>query len=173
MRTFQFTKGNVQVVVKCDLIDPQAEHMTIMEIRGAKGTEFESIFPWNVGATLYRPELLAWFAKYSAAWTGKEYGGLSVVELNDASAIKTLTITPDITDATKATVRIHIKNSSGYEVGHQDVELTDEVDAEVDVVMGFTYSFEPISTGAAWTDAAPDAITVDGDETVTLAITVS
>lgn len=173
MRTFQFTKGNIQIVVKCDLIDPQAEHMTIMEIRGAKGTEFETIFPWHVGSTLYRPELVAWFGNYAAVWTGKEYGGATVVDLLDPQMVKKMTITPDITGGETAKVKISVRNPIGLDMGSQEINLTDATDVEVDVLLGYTYSFAVVGTGASWTTSAPDAIEVDGDETVTLAITVS
>ena len=173
MRQFQFTKGEIQATVKVDIIDAKTQLCTIMEIRGGKGNEFESIFPWKIGAVVYRQSILDWFANYAAVWTGYEYGGAEIVALNDSDAVKTLTITPDITGNTKATVRMHIKNSDGYEVGYKDIEITDEVDVEEDVMLGFKYSFTPISTGAAWTSTAPSEITVDGDETVTLAITVS
>lgn len=172
MRTFQFTKGNIQVVVKCDLIDPQAEHMTIMEIRGAKGTEFETIFPWHVGSTLYYPELTVWFGNYSAAWTGIEYGGAEVVALNDATLAKTLTITPTVINGTKATVKIIVKNSSNVVVDEKAVELTSGTAATVPIEIGFKYSFE-LAEGDAWTSgSAPEEIACDGDESVSLGITV-
>lgn len=172
MRTFQFTKGNIQVVVKCDLIDPQAEHMTIMEIRGAKGTEFETIFPWNKGSVLYRQDLVAWFGNYSAAWTGIEYGGAEVVALNDATLAKTLTITPTVTNGTKTTVKIIVKNSSNVVVDEKTVELTSGSAATVPIEIGFKYSFE-LAEGDAWTSGvAPDEITCDGNESVSLGITV-
>ena len=67
MRQFQFTKGEIQVMVKVDLIDAQAQLFTIMEIRGGKGNEFETIFPWHQGSVLLRSDLVGWFDNYSAA----------------------------------------------------------------------------------------------------------
>ncbi len=173
MRTFQFTKGGLQVVVKCDLIDPKAEHMTIMEIRGAKGTEFETIFPWYVGSTLYRPQLIAWFGNYAAAWTGKEYGGAEVVDLNDPDAVKTMTITSTITNGNKANLKIVCRNSSNVVINEEIVELSNAAATSVPVTIGFKYSFELVGEGDAWTaGSAPDAVTVDGDESVSIGITV-
>lgn len=173
MRTFQFTKGGLQVAVKCDLIDPKAEHMTIMEIRGAKGTEFETIFPWHVGSTLFRPQLIAWFGNYAAAWIGKEYGGAEVVDLNDPDAVKTMTITSTITNGNKANLKIVCRNSDNVIVGKQVVELSNSATTAVSVTIGFKYSFELIGEGDVWTaGSAPDAVTVDGDESVSIGITV-
>lgn len=173
MRQFQFTKGEIQAFVKCDIIDPATQLFTIMEIRGGKGNEFESIFPWHQGSTLFLGELKQWFAKYSAAWTGIEYGGSEVIQMNDSSLAKTLTITPSITGDTKATVKIKVKNSDEYVVDEKTVELTDSTDSEVDIQIGFKYEFELVS-GESWTSgAAPDAIVCDGDETASLGITVS
>lgn len=173
MRQYQFVKGEVNAWVKCDLIDPKAEHMTIMEIRGAKGTEFETIFPWVQGSTLYRHQLVAWFGKFAAAWTGKEYGGATVVDLNDPDAAKTLTITPTVTNGNKASVKIVCKNSDNLVVGEEVVELTTSTDKTVGVTVGFKYSFELVGAGDAWTSgAAPSEITVDGNETAEIGITV-
>lgn len=172
MRQFQFTKGGIQVFVKCDIIDPETQLFTIMEIRGGKGNEFESIFPWHQGSTLFLGELKQWFAKYSAAWTGIEYGGLEVIQMNNSSLAKTLTITPTITNGTKAEVKVVVKNSDGYIVDTKNVELTDGSTSEVAIQIGFNYSFELVS-GESWTSgAAPDSITCDGDESASLGITI-
>ena len=173
MRQFQFTKGAVQVLVKVDLIDPDAKLFTIMDIMGMKGTEFETIFPWNKGSVLYRQDLVAWFGNYSAAWTGIEYGGAEVVALNDATLAKTLTITPTVTNGTKATVKIVVKNSSNVIVDEKVVELTSGTNATVAIEVGFKYSFVLMGDGDVWTSgAAPDEITCDGNESVSLGITV-
>ena len=173
MRQYQFVKGAVDVLVKCDLIDPKAEHMTIMEIRGAKGTEFETIFPWAQGSTLFRSQLVAWFGNYAAAWTGKEYGGAEVVDLNDPANIKTMTISATITNGNKADIKLVCRNSAGVVVGEEIVKLNSSADKEVPVTVGFKYSFLLVDEGDAWTSgAAPSDVTVDGDETVSLAITV-
>lgn len=173
MRQFQFTKGDLQVFVKCDIIDPKTQLFTIMEIRGGKGNEFETIFPWHQGSVVGRTALLNWFGDYSAAWTGIEYGGAEVINLNDLEQLKTLTITPTITNGTKASVKIVICNSNNVVIGDKVVELTSGTDAEVDVQLGFKYSFELVGEGDAWTSgAAPDAIVVDGNETAALGITV-
>lgn len=172
MKELHFIKGAIHAIVKIDLIDDDAKHFTIMQINGGKGNEFESIFPWSVGSTLYYNDVTAWFANYSAAWTGVIYGFSSVIALNKASDIKKLTITPTVTNGTKATVKIIAKNSKNYIVGEQLVELTSGTNKQVDVVMGFKYSFE-LEAGCSWTGgSAPSEITVDGNESVSLGITV-
>ena len=173
MRQYQFVKGEVNVWVKCDLIDPKAEHMTIMEIRGAKGTEFETIFPWAQGSTLFRPQIIAWFGNYAAAWIGKEYGGAEVVNLNNAADAKTLTITPTITNGNKASVKIICKNSAGLILSEEVVELTTATEKTVPITVGFKYSFALVGANDVWTSgSAPSDITVDGDESVSIGITV-
>ena len=173
MRSYQFVKGAVNVWVKCDLIDPKAEHMTIMEIRGAKGTEFETIFPWLIGATLFRPQLVNWFANYAAAWTGKEYGGSEVVNLNDPANIKTMAITATIVNGNKADLKLVCRNSAGYIVGEEIIGLNNSAAKNVSVTMGFKYSFELVGEGDTWTSgAAPSDVTVDGNEEVSIGITV-
>lgn len=172
MKQFQFTKGAVQVLVKVDLIDPDAQLFTIMDILGMRGTEFQTIFPWHKGSVLHRQDLVVWFSNYSAAWTGIEYGGAEVVTLNDPSLAKTLTITPTVTNGTKVTVKIIVKNSSNVIVDEKTVELTSGAAATVPIEIGFKYGFE-LAEGDAWTSgSAPDEITCDGDESVSLGITV-
>lgn len=172
MRQFQFTKGEIQVTVKVDLIDAQAQLFTIMQICGGKGNEFETIFPWRQGSVLLRSDLVGWFDNYSAAWTGIEYGGSEIINLNNPKDIKTLTITPTVTNGNKAKVKIVVRNSSNVVIDTKTIELTSGTNATVSVQMGFKYAFE-LTEGESWTSGtAPSEITVDGNESASLGITI-
>lgn len=72
MRQFQFIKGDLNVYVKVDIIDPKTQHFTIMEIRDGEGTDFQRDFPWWIGSTLFYTDLLAW-AQEILTWQIIEY----------------------------------------------------------------------------------------------------
>lgn len=76
MRQFQFIKGDLNVYIKVDIIDPKTQHFTIMEIRDGEGTDFQRDFPWWIGSTLFYTDLLAWVQE-NPTWQVIEYSAYS------------------------------------------------------------------------------------------------
>lgn len=177
MRQFQFTTedGTVQATVVVDIVDKDAKHFTIMEIRGGKDNVFENKFPWKVGATLHISDIENWFANNQSVFPkGYMYGGLEVVQLG-AENVKKLTLTADITtEGSETTVGVKITETAPNGTKRTITEtLTDAVAKEVTpIYVGYKYKVELTTTGVAWTSgSAPDEITCDGNETLTVAVT--
>jgi hypothetical protein len=177
MKQFQFTTedGIVQATVVVDIVDKDAKHFTIMEIRGGKSNVFENKFPWKLGETLHISDIEKWYGENQAVFpNGYMYGGLEVVQLG-ADNVKKLTLTADITtDGSETTVGVKIIETAPNGTQRTMNEtLTDAVAKDVTpIYVGYKYKVELTTTGAAWTSgSAPDEITCDGDETLTVAVT--
>lgn len=179
MRQFQFNykynDRDVQVFVHVDIIDDKFENFTVVDIEGADNNSgFKGLFPWWEGSVISMNEFNEWFADFRGFFdSAVEFGDPDgPIVLGNEDDVKTLTITPDITNGSTADMVISVYNPNGVFFRSETVELTDATDLEVDVLMGYTYSFS-LTGEDEWTSgSAPTDIKVDGDETLAAAITV-
>lgn len=171
MRQFQFTarESDVQATVVVDIIDPKTQQFTIMDIRGGKDNIFENRFPWKLGAVLFRSEIEDWYGKNQSVFRGFEYGGAEVVEMGSDNE-KELTMTPDITGGDEVLIQVTEEATNGMK-NTFNVKL-ESTAVKVPIYIGYKYSFAIVTEDADWTSTAPSEITCDGDESVTIAVTI-
>ena len=171
MRDFVFLTKNEPIqkaILRVDIIDDKSENFTIMWMDGIEGTVFEKYFPWKLGEVITEDEIEALLIQFQPVLTGVKYGEDTVktfgVEEHE------LTITPNITNGDETFIIVSCKNE--YDVAmKKTVPLKDGVPTKVEIVEGFEYSFELIGADT-WTGDTPEPFTCDGDEAVTLAVSV-
>jgi len=171
MRDFVFLTKNEPIqkaILRVDIIDDKSENFTIMWMDGIEGTVFEKYFPWKLGEVITEDEIEALLIQFQPVLTGVKYGEDTVktfgVEEHE------LTITPNITNGDETFIIVSCKNE--YDVAmKKTVPLKDGVPTKVEIVEGFEYSFELIGADT-WTVDTPEPFTCDGDEAVTLAVSV-
>lgn len=171
MRDFVFLTKNEPIqkaILRVDIIDDKSENFTIMWMDGIEGTVFEKYFPWKLGEVITEDEIEALLIQFQPVLTGVKYGEDTVKKFGVEE--HELTITPTITNGDKTFIIVSCKNE--YDVAmKKTVPLTDGVPTTVEIVEGFEYSFELIGADI-WTVDAPEPFTCDGDEAVTLAVSV-
>lgn len=85
--------------------------------------------------------------------------------------VHTLTITPDVTNGSEASVTIN-GTKEGYSSIEIIVPLEDGVESVVDIYEGYSYDFV-LPEGSSWTGGdAPETIVCDDDKAVTLDISI-
>lgn len=171
MRDFVFLTKNEPIqkaILRVDIIDDKSENFTIMWMDGIEGTVFEKYFPWKLGEVITEDEIEALLIQFQPVLTGVKYGEDTVktfgVEEHE------LTITPTITNGDETFIIVSCENEYDV-VMKKTVPLTDGVPTTVEIVEGFEYSFELIGADT-WTVDTPEPFTCDGDEAVTLAVSI-
>lgn len=171
MRDFVFLTKNEPIqkaILRVDIIDDKSENFTIMWMDGIEGTVFEKYFPWKLGEVITEDEIEALLIQFQPVLTGVKYGEDTVKTFGVEE--HGLTITPTITNGDETFIIVSCKNE--YDVAmKKTVPLTDGVPTTVEIVEGFEYSFELIGADT-WTVDTPEPFTCDGDEAVTLAVSV-
>lgn len=171
MRDFVFvvkSDEDKKATIRVDIIDDKSENFTIMWIDGIEGTVFEKYFPWKVGEVVTEAEIEALLIQFQPELMGVKYGEDAVKTLGVEE--HELTINPTITNGDKAFITVSCENEYGV-VMKKTVPLTSGVPSTVEIVEGFEYSFKLVGMDA-WTLEAPEPFTCDGDEEVTLAVSV-
>lgn len=171
MRDFVFLTKNEPIqkaILRVDIIDDKSENFTIMWMDGIEGTVFEKYFPWKLGDVITEDDVNDLFNQFQPVLMGVKYGEHTVKTLGVEE--HELTITPTITNGDETFIIVSCKNEYDV-VMKKTVPLTDGVPSTVEIVEGFEYSFELIGADI-WTLDAPEPFTCDGDEAVTLAVSV-
>lgn len=172
MRDFVFvlkSDPTKKATLRVDIMDDDFKKFTIMWWEGVSNTIFENYIPWKLGAVISMSDVEEWFAEFQPVLQGFEYGKANgVVTLGADEHV--LTLTPSITNGTEATVKVWCKNSSDIIFSKTVVLETGETN-DIEIIEGYEYDFELVNSGDTWT-SAPDSFVCDGDEAVTLAVSV-
>lgn len=171
MRDFVFvmkSDEDKKATIRVDIIDDKSENFTIMWMDGVEGTVFEKYLPWKLGDVIDEDDVNDLFNQFQPVLTGVKYGEHTVKTLGVEE--HELTITPAITNGDKTFIIVSCENEYGVAM-KKTVPLTSGVPSIVEIVEGFEYSFELVGTDT-WTLDAPEPFTCDGDEAVSLAITI-
>ena len=171
MRDFIFvmkSDENKKATVRVDMIDDKSEKFTILWMESVSGTEFEKYLPWKLGDVTDEDEIEAVFLKLQPIMKCTKFGGSSIKTFGVEEYV--LTITPSITNGDKTSVIVYCENSDGY-IFEKVIEIEDGKTSEVEIIKGFDYLFK-LTGDNTWTTEAPDVITCEGDESVSIAISM-
>lgn len=171
MREFIFSlkeDSSKKASIKVDIIDDKSEYFTIMAMEGFSDTIFERHIPLGIGSVITEDDIDAIFAEFQPIFDGFKYFPNSKKTLGVAEY--ELTITPTITNGTETDVLVICENIFGDSF-KKTVHLKNEETSVVKIIDGFDYAFQNLSENS-WTSGAPESILCEGDEEVSLEITV-
>jgi hypothetical protein len=168
MKDFVFvnkTSGE-KCTLRTDIIDGN-DRFTIMYLEGVRGTEFETIMPFNQSTVMTVAEMEKWFKDYSTTYNGYIYGGEQIVVL-EATTFN-LVITPTITGATQCEITLNATKEGENPI--QDViTLNNDQVKTLKILEGWTYEIKlpkgEINSGD------PGSWEADADKAIELAITI-
>lgn len=166
-----FTKSEpvMKAILRVDTIDKKAETCTIMWMGGFDGTIFERYMPWQLGDVVLEDEIKDLFAKFQPELNGAVFSKNTPAVILGTTE-HTLTITPSITNGSAASVIVSCENDLG--VGFKKlISLEDGKTATMKLIKGFEYSFKTVGNDT-WTGDEPDSIVCDGNEAVSLQISI-
>lgn len=157
-----------KAIIRVDAIDDDINDFTVLYMDGVKGSVFEKYITWGIGSVISENEINELVTKIQPIASGFNYKE-SEVETLGVEEFK-LSITPAITNGTKAKVAILCENAFGSYY-REEVELEDGSVTEVEIIKGFKYKFETVGSGDSWTEE-PSDFTCSANKNVTLKVTI-